>query len=211
MEYIRETLERQRAALWLLMLGGRNETPPEERRETARPGDLRLSQESPAKQDGRQALPAEQGARESRRKDASRAHREQRAREEAAPADEGTEERPGKRDGDAPLRAPAAWEMLEQALLRRSARRWKETVGDTELAGAGAPAAPASSARRRYPPAEADRAGSGSSGQPEEIFVNAGAPAVTWRTDGREGAEAKALSQAFQRDARRYDGGFRLY
>ena len=130
MEYIRETLERQRAALWLLMLGGRNETPPEERRETARPGDLRLSQESPAKQDGRQALPAEQGARESRRKDASRAHREQRAREEAAPADEGTEERPGKRDGDAPLRAPAAgrcWSRLCCAGAPGGGRRRWET------------------------------------------------------------------------------------
>ena len=197
MEYIRETLERQQAALRRLLLGERTGGSPEAGREAPPAGDRLPPQESRTEQRAFRELAAQETA--------------ELRRGSGASADESGRAPPGERETRASAQGPEAWEMLDQALLRRSARRWKETVGDTELAGAGAPAAPASSARRRYPPAEADRAGSGSSGQPEEIFVNAGAPAVTWRTDGREGAEAKALSRAFQRDARRYDGGFRLY
>ena len=88
--------------------------------------------------------------------------------------------------------------MLDQALLRRSAMR-RSATGDPELAGAGIPAVLLEAGRTAPAPPAAEAA--------DLLTISAES---RWR-DGGGGAEAKALSRAFQRDARRYDGGFRLY
>ena len=181
MEYIRETLERQQAALGRLLLGERNGGSPEAGREAPPAGDRLPPQESRTEQRAFRELAAQETAALRRGSEAS--------------ADESGRAPPGERETRASAQGPEAWAMLDQALLRRSAMRRRAT-GDPELAGAGIPAVLPEAGRIAPAPPAADL-----------LTISAES---RWR-DGGGGAEAKALSRAFQRDARRYDGGFRLY
>ena len=184
MEYIRETLERQQAALRRLLLGERTGGSPEAGREAPPAGDRLPPQESRTEQRAFRELAAQETAALRRGSEAS--------------ADESGRAPPGERETRASAQGPEAWEMLDQALLRRSAMR-RSATGDPELAGAGIPAVPPEAGRTAPAPPAAETA--------DLLTISAES---RWR-DGGGGAEAKALSRAFQRDARRYDGGFRLY
>ena len=184
MEYIRETLERQQAALRRLLLGERTGGSPEAGREAPSAGDRLPPQESRTEQRAFRELAAQETAELRRGSEAS--------------ADESRRALPGERETRASAQVPEAWEMLDQALLRRSAMR-RSATGDPELAGTGIPAVPPEAGRTAPVPPAAEAA--------DLLTISAES---RWR-DGGGGAEAKALSRAFQRDARRYDGGFRLY
>ena len=184
MEYIRETLERQQAALRRLLLGERTGGSPEAGREAPPAGDRLPPQGSRTEQGAVRGLAAQEKA--------------ELRRGSGASADESGRAPPGERETRASAQGPEAWEMLDQALLRRSAMR-RSATGDPELAGAGIPAVPPEAGRTAPAPPAAEAA--------ELLTISAGS---RWR-DGGGGAGAKALSRAFQRDARRYDGGFRLY
>ena len=184
MEYIRETLERQQAALRRLLLGERNGGSPEAGREAPPAGDRLPPQESRTEQRAFRELAAQETA--------------ELRRGSGASADESGRAPPGERETRASAQVPEAWAMLDQALLRRSAMR-RSATGDPELAGAGIPAVLLEAGRTAPAPPAAEAA--------DLLTISAES---RWR-DGGGGAEAKALSRAFQRDARRYDGGFRLY
>lgn len=172
MEYIREALERQEAALRLLLTGWRSraeQAPPE-----ASGGETRRTAAGQARQ-----IPAAASGGVFQIGEA--------AYPETAPAGE-----------------------LRRALFRRSEAR-RQAAGIPGLAGPRDPSARPAGERtdglgrvrtedRRPRPA-------GEAGGAEEVLtVRTAGPAA-----GGEHTEAKDLSRAFQRDARRYDGGFRLY
>ena len=104
-----------------------------------------------------------------------------------------------------------AGETLRQELSRKSAARERAVLSSP--AGAGETVLPPASYRRS--------AGeeSGSAGRTGVTWIGgdgetepAGAlPEFRRPGEAGSGAGAKALSRAFQRDARRYDGGFQLY
>lgn len=184
MEYIREMLLRQRTALARLMLGG----AAEETSETV---------SAPAADRREAAVPAERGTGCSEMAAGGREVRR------SAAADAG--------EGSAADTAAPAGETLRQALARKSAAR--ERAVRSSPAGAGETVLPPASYRRS--------AGeeSGSAGRTGVTWIGgdgetepAGALPEFQRPGGTgSGAGAKALSRAFQRDARRYDGGFQLY
>ena len=194
MEYIREVLERQEAALRRLLLGRREgETGAERTEETAR----RAGREDT----GREAAGRIPAAQETLRQALERRSAERRAEMAGGPGLAGP--------GTAPV-PPAGQETGERPPIRR------ETGPAAETAARGAGWA----AIRRGAGAEAGRGGRRDDKAPvrREAGMEAAAAAgeaVSVR-EFREGSpsgggEAKALSRAFQRDARRYDGAFRLY
>ena len=119
--------------------------------------------------------------------------------------------RSGQQSAAARTSGEFAWqgETLRQALARKSAAG-RQAAGipgvagtrDTSVRSAGRRAAGAGGLAGSgfNPPADAGRAPGGRLSAWESL------PAA-----GGEAAGAKALSRAFQKDARRYDGGFRLY
>ena len=182
MEYIREMLLRQRTALARLMLGG----VAEETSETA---------SAPAADRREAAVPMDRGT---------------------GPSEMAAGGREARRSGQQSAAAAHtsgefAWqgETLRQALARKSAAG-RQAAGipgvagtrDTSVRSAGRRAAGAGGLAGSgfNPPADAGRAPGGRLSAWESL------PAA-----GGEAAGAKALSRAFQQDARRYDGGFRLY
>ena len=181
MEYIREMLLRQRTALARLMLGGAAEEASE------------IASAPAARQD--RAAPAERGA--GRSEMAAGGREARRSGQQSAAA--------------AHTSGEFAWqgETLRQALARKSAAG-RQAAGipgvagtrDTSVRSAGRRAAGAGGLAGSgfNPPADAGRAPGGRLSAWESL------PAA-----GGEAAGAKALSRAFQQDARRYDGGFRLY
>ena len=119
--------------------------------------------------------------------------------------------RSGQQSAAARTSGEFAWqgETLRQALARKSAAG-RQAAGipgvagtrDTSVRSAGRRAAGVGGLAGSgfNPPADAGRAPGGRLSAWENL------PAA-----GGEAAGAKALSRAFQQDARRYDGGFRLY
>ena len=193
MEYIREVLERQEAALRRLLLGRREgETGAERTEEAAR----RTGREDT----GREAAGRIPAAQETLRQAVERRSADRRAEMAGGPGLAGP--------GTAPV-PPAGQETGERLPIRREAG----SAAETAARGAGW------TAIRRGAGAETRRGGR----RDDEASVRreagteaaAAGEAVTVR-EFREGSppgggEAKALSRAFQRDARRYDGAFRLY
>ena len=185
MEYIREMLLRQRTALARLMLGGAAEEPSETA--SAQAADRREA-----------AVPAERGT---GRSEMAAGWREVRR---SAAADAG--------EVSAADTAAPAGETLRTALARKSAARQRAAASG--LAGAGETALPLPSSRRQTAGGEVRSPGGGGSVRPggDEGAETAG---VLWEVQqpgaADAGDSAKALSRTFQRDARRYDGGFQLY
>ena len=180
MEYIREELLRQQAALGRLLLGA---PAPEE--ETA-PG---REAPSPA---GTPAETAAWGAGE---------------RPETAPAARAAAASPRARTapgGDVPGAEAPAWDGPGFG------EAWGEAAGTPPTAGRGAGEArqplPAASGWGWAPPAGRGPDWTGAPGEGAAVLVTEVA-----RPAPREGGGARELSRVFQRDARRYDGGFRLY
>ena len=218
MEYIREMLLRQRTALARLMLGsGTEETPrmPETQREASFPALAAWEWDGIAA-DGRESArtaSAGWGVRRSEQRGAAAAG----AREDSAV--EGTRGDPTAKRTRSDF---AAWktrgdslpagETLRQALSRKSAARRR--AAGSGLAGAGETALPPPASYRRA----AGGAG-GSTGGTGSVWSGgdkgAAAAGVLWEVrrpgEADSGASAKVLSRTFQRDARRYDGGFQLY
>ena len=103
------------------------------------------------------------------------------------------------------MRSVRTWAVVLLVALLAVGLIWLEGVagpGDTSVRSAGRRAAGAGGLAGSgfNPPADAGRAPGGRLSAWESL------PAA-----GGEAAGAKALSRAFQKDARRYDGGFRLY
>lgn len=193
MEYIREVLERQEAALRRLLLGRREgETGAERTAETAR----RAGRENT----GREAAGRIPAAQETLRQALERRSAERRAEMAGGPGLAGP--------GTAPV-PPAGQETGERPPIRR------ETGPAAETAARGAGWA----AIRRGAGAETRRGGRRDDKAPVRREAGTEAAAAGEAVSVREfregspsgGGEAKALSRAFQRDARRYDGAFRLY
>ena len=196
MEYIREVLLRQRAAWQRLVLGGgRMETVPEGAADTRR----RTDREIPEGAADRFALSEGVTAAEP---DAAG----------TVPAESGWGE-PGWSAGIGTEmgRGTQSWRTLERELARKSAER-REAAGADGLTS-------------RRAPSDAGFAGRGAGlggvrqaerpdGQ-EFRMLEAELPGRTLeirRAASGGGADgAKTMSRIFQRDARRYDGGFRLY
>ena len=185
MEYIREMLLRQRTALARLLLGG----APEETAETASAPAAVRQKEMAREEQGTgsvEAAPAGQGA---RRRVAAVA-----AEESAADT------------------SALAGETLRKELSRKSAAR--ERAVRSSLAGAGETVLPLPTYRRQAAGGEGRSPGGAGSAWPggDEGAETAG---VLWEVQRQgetgTGDSAKALSRTFQRDARRYDGGFQLY
>lgn len=185
MEYIREMLLRQRTALARLMLGGAAEETSETA--SAQAADRREAAVPAERGTGRSEMAA--GGREVRR---------------SAAADAG--------EGSAADTAAPAGETLRQALARKSAARQRAAASG--LAGAGETALPLPTYRRQAAGGEGRSPGGAGSAWPggDEGAETAG---VLWEVQRQgetgTGDSAKALSRTFQRDARRYDGGFQLY
>ena len=184
MEYIREMLLRQRTALARLLLGG----APEEMAETASAPAAVWQKEMAREEQGTGSVEATSAGQGARRRVAAGA-----AEESAADT------------------SALAGETLRQELSRKSAARERAVLSSP--AGAGETVLPPASYRRS--------AGeeSGSAGRTGVTWIGgdgetepAGAlPEFRRPGEAGSGAGAKALSRAFQRDARRYDGGFQLY
>ena len=105
------------------------------------------------------------------------------------------------------LRRPAAWETLRGARARRSTERlvwarWADSAGTEDSA--------APSAGRRSGGAPASQSLPGAAAPEEEKAEYLEVREIR-RSSGAAKTEAKALSRAFQRDARRYDGSFQMY
>lgn len=185
MEYIREMLLRQRTALARLMLGAGGRDTAEASSAPAHAGETDL----PESGAGRRT--AASGGRENAR----RAGGQQAVTAAAATGG-----------------PPSAGETLRQALARKSAARQRAAASG--LAGAGETALPLPSSRRQTAGGEVRSPGGGGSVRPggDEGAETAG---VLWEVQqpgaADAGDSAKALSRTFQRDARRYDGGFQLY
>ena len=193
MEYIREVLERQEAALRRLLLGRREgETGAERTAETAR----RAGRENT----GREAAGRIPAAQETLRQALERRSAERRAEMAGGPGLAGP--------GTAPV-PPAGQETGERLPIRREAG----PAAETAARGAGW------AAIRRGAGAETRRGGRRDDKAPVRREAGTEAAAAGEAVSVREfregspsgGGEAKALSRAFQRDARRYDGAFRLY
>ena len=182
MEYIRDMLLRQREVLARLMLGGAADTPDA----SAAPEAARWDGGVPAK-GGTAPGGAVSGGREVRRT--------QRRETALWPGLSGPE-----------------GETLRQALARKSAERQRALASGLADAEGIARALPA--ARRGS--AGGDGRSPGGTGTARPVGDGGTETAdvlleVRQRGAADAGADAKALSRAFQRDARRYDGGFRLY
>lgn len=185
MEYIREMLLRQRTALARLLLGG----APEEAAETASAPAAVRQKEMAREEQGTGSVEAASAGRGARRRVAA-----------------------GAAGESATDTAVLAWETLRQELSRKRAARERAVL--SSLAGAGETVLPLPASYRRSAGEESGSAGRagvtwiGGDGETEP----AGALPEFRRPGGTgSGAGAKALSRAFQRDARRYDGGFQLY
>ena len=193
MEYIREVLERQEAALRRLLLGRREgETGAERTAETAR--------RAGRKDTGREAAGRIPAAQEALRQALERRSAERRAEMAGGPGLAGP--------GTAPV-PPAGQETGERPPIRGEAG----PAAETAARGAGW------AAIRRGAGAEPRRGGRRDREAPVRREAGPEAAAAGEAVSVREfregspsgGGEAKALSRAFQRDARRYDGAFRLY
>ena len=107
---------------------------------------------------------------------------------------------------------PSAGETLRQALARKSAARQRAAASG--LAGAGETALPLPTYRRQAAGGEGRSPGGAGSAWPGGDGETEAA-GVLWEVQqpgaADAGDSAKALSRTFQRDARRYDGGFQLY
>lgn len=223
-DYLEWELERQRRALRALLLGGpeRREDGPEE--ETRRPAEIEAAGRDAAGRAGmiRREAPAGPGGGEAVR----RASRDRPRRERGAPE---SPEGAGRR-------VPAP----EAGALERTAAEGLADPGGGEretppLPKAARPAAPRETAAWREETGEtswkawggertAPGGGGGAMAESGAVPPAAGGGARIPET-GRRGAPwersasaalqaedaARALSQAVQRDARRYDGGFTIY
>ena len=178
MEYIREELLRQQAALGRLLLGA---PAPEE--ETA-PG-----REAPAR-DGAPGGAASPGAGE---------------RPETAPAARTAAASPRARAGHGGDVPGAEGPERDGPGFGEA---WGEAPPPTAGRGAGEDRQPlpAASGWGWAPPAGRGPDWTGAPGEGAAVLVTEVA-----RPAPREGGGARELSRVFQRDARRYDGGFRLY
>lgn len=186
MDYVQEELLRQRAVLAALLGGG----PERDQREQE---ERTLPEQEPGPETVRaggnpwEAIPVERAG-----------------RRDSAPKGRG----PGTAEPAAGERRRAAGLAEETAEPAGAARRaWAETArgGDREAPAAGETQRRGSGETADWDPLEAAGA---------EDLAAAGA---VWRRDVRSGggggvlAEARALSRAVERDARRYDGGFFIY
>ena len=183
MEYIREMLLRQRAALGRLMLGGGSTEEPEAAATSPAP-----ERKSPAAPDpwetGRAA--AGTGGREARRKSFAATG----ADRQAVPASAGETLRPALARKRAERQYTAAFGPAGAGETADSAGRWNPMREDGRLSGGGGTAAP------------------GGDEAEETLYLLPG----RWNSGAAGMMEsARALSRTVQRDARRYDGGFPLY
>lgn len=183
MEYIREMLLRQRTALARLALGGGGKETGETAPVPA-PAQLREADLAGGRTSGEAGTAG--GQNPARRTDGQR--------EMAIPAAGAS---------------PAAGETLRQALARKSAAR--RAAAPFGLAGTGESALPG----RYQMGSGGETVLSGGNGGINLAGEAAGtvalAPERRRPGEAEAGESARALSRTFQRDARRYDGGFRLY
>ncbi|WP_298024001.1 hypothetical protein [uncultured Dysosmobacter sp.] len=185
MDYIQEELARQRLALALLMMGGRTQDPTE--------GPPETGEREPLFPEG-QRRPAEGGARD----------RDGLWPWQKRPDGAALEQRVWKRT-DMGQATPQEWRMagesrldpwdfseetLDGGLMAENFGERPARAGETGVAGTGDPAEQAA------PPESAVR---------ERTVTE-----VLWAAPERALGPGE-LSRAFQRDARRYDGGFVLY
>ena len=183
MEYIREMLLRQQAALGRLMLGGGSTEEPEAA--AASPAPERMSPAAPAPwETGRTA--AGTGGREARRKSFAAAG----ADRQAVPASAGETLRPALARKRAERQYTAAFGPAGAGETADSAGRGNPMREDGRLSGGGGAAIP------------------GGDETEETLYLLSG----RWNSGAAGMMEsARALSRTVQRDARRYDGGFPLY
>lgn len=230
MDYPRWELDRQRRALGALLLGaGTDRDPPEAPNGRHRPAD---SGESPQSAAGQvpQAAGGGHAANPGEDRVAVREAGRDRPEEESAALDAaaGARERfPGPEAGG-PEEAPDASPLRRRPLPETSARRLRAS-GETEEALRAAP-----------PPQGVENAGETPGGErpagkplsktqgdgqiagpiPSGVRAEGALPALgrrdlPWESGAsaalRAEEDARALSRAVQRDARRYDGGFIIY
>ena len=182
MEYIREMLLRQRAALGRLMLGGAAEEPSET---ASAPAADRQEAAAPAER-GTGRLEVTSGGREARRKSFAAAG----ADRQAVHASAGETLRPALARKRAERQYTAAFGPAGAGETADSAGRGNPMREDGRLSGGGGAAIPGG--------AEAE----------ETLYLLPG----RWNSGAAGMMEsARALSRTVQRDARRYDGGFPLY
>ena len=183
MEYIREMLLRQRTALARLMLGAGGRDTAEASSAPAHAGETDL----PESGAGRRT--AASGGRENAR----RAGGQQAVTAAAAMGG-----------------PPSAGETLRRALARKSAAR--RAAAPFGLTGVGGIVRSGRSRRGTGSDAADRSSGAGAAGPAGEEAESAVLTAEFRRpVEAGAGESARALSRAVQRDARRYDGGFRLY
>lgn len=182
MEYIREMLLRQRAALGRLMLGGAAEEPSET---ASAPAADRQEAAAPAER-GTGRLEVTSGGREARRKSFAAAG----ADRQAVHASAGETLRPALARKRAERQYTAAFGPAGAGETADSAGRGNPMREDGRLSGGGGAAIP------------------GGDEAEETLYLLPG----RWNSGAAGMMEsARALSRTVQRDARRYDGGFPLY